>query len=797
MLRNILTREVPALAADYAHRVLGTVLERAPAARAADIAAWIMHAGGRDVLLALERRFELDRDAFRYSAAMLREYGNLSSAFVYFVLEPRSPTMRRRAGGGCRRSAPASAATARCCAVRVMMPRAARAARRSTTSRRTIRRRSARAATCAASTRSWARADPRSRARARLVPPERARAPLRILELGCGDGRLMLDVARPSRRSLAGRAARPARPPADRRRRDARRPTPRWLDAQPRSPTCWTGPPTPALRAALGRRSSPTFSCTTSMAASSPAARRVRARADALRRLRAAAQPLRAGGQPPVFFLGANAVTRQRRRAERARRLRRRELGAAWPRGRRRTGRLDEYDDGLFTHCLGARRSGPAHDRHRPTVRRQPSSAPARRARRAAILLARAGWSVALVERQAFRAARSAASASPRATCAARRARRRRRRRCARRAELRRVALMRGDARSSADLPPAEGAVIAGAGRSAASLSTPARRAGPSGRRVAFQPCALQSIVGRPVHGTARFALVQRALWRLRRTRSLVAAHGSWEALPSERQARHARARRRPVRVQGELLARGVAPRTCCVLSFGRRLRRHGRRRRRHRDARRLHPRDRLQRLRAARPGVRAGDVFEAMAAARMPGVRRRSQGATRDGPWLASGPLGSGRAPSMRKRRVFGSATPQARRTRSSAKASAWRCSRPRCCARTARATAELRRCPMAASRPGCSALCDRLAQPFAPRFDWRPSSPTSRCDPHRGSADERAADLARTAHAGRALGRERSALPNWRIRLETLPRPRKPDLRPAPPCNVAPSTRSREESP
>ena len=26
-------------------------------------------------------------EAFRYSAAMLREYGNLSSAFVYFVLE--------------------------------------------------------------------------------------------------------------------------------------------------------------------------------------------------------------------------------------------------------------------------------------------------------------------------------------------------------------------------------------------------------------------------------------------------------------------------------------------------------------------------------------------------------------------------------------------------------------------------------------------------------------------------------------------------------------------------------------
>ena len=54
-----------------------------------------MHAGGRDVLLALERRFELDRDAFRYSAAMLREYGNLSSAFVYFVLA--GGARRRRA----------------------------------------------------------------------------------------------------------------------------------------------------------------------------------------------------------------------------------------------------------------------------------------------------------------------------------------------------------------------------------------------------------------------------------------------------------------------------------------------------------------------------------------------------------------------------------------------------------------------------------------------------------------------------------------------------------------------------
>ena len=86
MLRNILTRAVPALAAEHAQAVLGTVLGRA-GLHPGDIAVWIMHAGGRDVLQAIERRLELRTDDLRYSAAMLREYGNLSSAFVYFVMK--------------------------------------------------------------------------------------------------------------------------------------------------------------------------------------------------------------------------------------------------------------------------------------------------------------------------------------------------------------------------------------------------------------------------------------------------------------------------------------------------------------------------------------------------------------------------------------------------------------------------------------------------------------------------------------------------------------------------------------
>ena len=86
MLRNILTRPVPRLAAEHAEQVLHTVLDAA-GLKPADISAWIMHAGGRDVLEALQRRLNLGAGDLRYSADMLRRYGNMSSAFVYFVLQ--------------------------------------------------------------------------------------------------------------------------------------------------------------------------------------------------------------------------------------------------------------------------------------------------------------------------------------------------------------------------------------------------------------------------------------------------------------------------------------------------------------------------------------------------------------------------------------------------------------------------------------------------------------------------------------------------------------------------------------
>jgi predicted naringenin-chalcone synthase len=86
LLRNILTRPVPALAAEHAQIVLEAGLARADLT-IADIVAWIMHAGGRDVLQALRERIGLSVDDLRYSASILDEYGNMSSASVYFVLE--------------------------------------------------------------------------------------------------------------------------------------------------------------------------------------------------------------------------------------------------------------------------------------------------------------------------------------------------------------------------------------------------------------------------------------------------------------------------------------------------------------------------------------------------------------------------------------------------------------------------------------------------------------------------------------------------------------------------------------
>lgn len=86
MLRNVLTPQVPTLAAKHARSVFDDVLARAKLARN-DVNGWVFHPGGRDVLLALQESLGLTQTDTRWSQSVLSEFGNLSSASLFFVLE--------------------------------------------------------------------------------------------------------------------------------------------------------------------------------------------------------------------------------------------------------------------------------------------------------------------------------------------------------------------------------------------------------------------------------------------------------------------------------------------------------------------------------------------------------------------------------------------------------------------------------------------------------------------------------------------------------------------------------------
>ena len=96
LLRNILSRRVPELAAARASELLAGALLRHRLKRE-DIRAWIWHAGGRTVLERLGAATGLGEADTLRSASVLERFGNLSSPFVLFVLEA---ALAERAPGG-------------------------------------------------------------------------------------------------------------------------------------------------------------------------------------------------------------------------------------------------------------------------------------------------------------------------------------------------------------------------------------------------------------------------------------------------------------------------------------------------------------------------------------------------------------------------------------------------------------------------------------------------------------------------------------------------------------------------
>jgi len=264
----------------------------------------------------------------------------------------------------------------------------------------------------------------------------------------------------------------------------------------------------------------------------------------------------------------------------------------------------------------------------------------------AAILLARAGWSVALVEKQRFPrrkvcgeclaasnlpllqalgiGAAFDASAGP---------------------ELRRFALMQGRRTLIADLPaaahpnPAWGRAL---GREMLDtlLLAQARVSGVA----VLQPWAVQALGGGPGDHRCEIRIIGSDHRTQLQAPVLIAAHGSWEHLPS------GRAERRLARRPGDLFAfkanfrdarlapgllpvlsfaggyggmvladQGITTLACCIRE------------------------DRLEACRRQFPGLSAGEAVEAFLTQACHGVAQALGPARREGAWLATGPIDPG----------------------------------------------------------------------------------------------------------------------------------------------------------
>jgi predicted naringenin-chalcone synthase len=85
-LRNVLTRNVPVIGAKAVAQAVDRLLERHGLAHR-DIQWWIVHPGGTQVLAAVQKHLGLAAEQLRFSYDVFRDYGNMSSPSVLFVLQ--------------------------------------------------------------------------------------------------------------------------------------------------------------------------------------------------------------------------------------------------------------------------------------------------------------------------------------------------------------------------------------------------------------------------------------------------------------------------------------------------------------------------------------------------------------------------------------------------------------------------------------------------------------------------------------------------------------------------------------
>ena len=264
----------------------------------------------------------------------------------------------------------------------------------------------------------------------------------------------------------------------------------------------------------------------------------------------------------------------------------------------------------------------------------------------AAILLSRAGWSVALVERQSFPRRKvcgeciaasnlpllHALGLGPAFEAAAG-------------PELRQLVLMRGSRAVRADLPShADATHRWGRALGRETLDTLLIEQARLEGATVLQPWSVRAVEGSAGDWRMAVRAVDHGAALSLRAPVAVAAHGSWESLPAGRpQRRRARSASDlfafKANFQGATLDEGLLPvlsfnggyggmvvadagittLACCIR------------------------RDRLDGARAALPGTRAGGVVEALLMRECVGVRTVLEPARRDGPWLAAGPIDPG----------------------------------------------------------------------------------------------------------------------------------------------------------
>jgi polyketide synthase Type III len=85
-LRIVLSKDIRGAAGALANNVINTLLDKA-GLKKEEIAHWVVHSGGRKVIDNIKEEVGLDERQLQHSRSVLKNFGNMSSPTVLFVLE--------------------------------------------------------------------------------------------------------------------------------------------------------------------------------------------------------------------------------------------------------------------------------------------------------------------------------------------------------------------------------------------------------------------------------------------------------------------------------------------------------------------------------------------------------------------------------------------------------------------------------------------------------------------------------------------------------------------------------------